>query len=454
LLESAAVSKILSTIRPLPIIDKILGKRPMTLFAIPSLHELLAVELVPHFPFHGTFEEYRFKPLIYLHTSGSTGTPKLVPVKHGLMATVDGWMHLPSCQSKDLYGEKRIFSPFPPFHIAGFNYTIILPCFLNATTVLLPPGVPISAEVVHAVHIHGAVDSTIIPPSIVTELTQHEEYYNALGHLDVLTFAGGPLSEHVAYKVSCKTTLSSTMGSTEYGALPCNPKDPEDWAYFRFDIDATGIEWRESRQEGLYEMVFVRKKEIDYFQGIFVTYPELEEYHTKDCFSRHLTKPYLWKYESRLDDIVVLSNGENLNPVPMEKVLYGCAAIKGVLVHGQGKFQISLLVEPKSHDMPYEEFLDMLRPFIEQANRVCPSYDRLSSDLVVITAPDRPLPRAAKGTIQRAQSYALYKLDLDSLYSCRTESGGKQESSVVTLILDEDPNKHFMPTSAALSTSP
>jgi hypothetical protein len=98
----------------------------------------------------------------------------------------------------------------------------------------------------------------------------------------------------------------------------------------------------------------------------------------------------------------------------MEKVLQGCAAVKGVLVYGQGKFQTALLVEPKSHDASYEEFLDMLWPFIEQADQVCPSYGRLSLDLVVITAPDRPLPRAAKGTIQRAQSYALYKLDLDS----------------------------------------
>ncbi|KAF2127401.1 MFS general substrate transporter [Dothidotthia symphoricarpi CBS 119687] len=417
LFEDAGVTKIISLSQPLPVVQSILKKRPMQLLAMPSLEELLDDEQVPPMPFKGTFEDHRFEPLLLLHTSGSTGNPKVITLKHGLFATIDGWGHLPGSQTIPLYGNKRLFSPFPPFHIAGFNYTVTVPCYVDSTAVLPPSGVPINTDLIHAIHTHGSVNSSILPPSIVQELVQNDEYYESLRRLDGLTFSGGPLSEHTADLVNRQTSLASSMGATEYGGLPVNAKDAEDWGYFRFDETGAGIEWRESGQEGLYELVFVRRPELDYLQGAFVTFPDLDEYHTKDIFSKHPSKPNLWKYESRLDDIIILSNGENLNPVPMERILQGCSAVKGVLIYGQGRFQTSLLVEPKSHETSYEELLSQLKPYVEQANRICPTYGRASLELLVVTAPDKPLLRAAKGTVQRAKCYALYNDELDALYS-------------------------------------
>jgi MFS family permease len=439
LLEEAGVTKMISSSQPLPIVRTIVEKRSMQLFAIPSLDNLLDSESVRPIPLVGTFNEHRFKPLILLHTSGSTGTPKVVHMKHGLFAATDAWSHLPGTQSVPKYGNKRFFAPFPPFHIGGFSYSLSAPVFVDSTAVFWPPGVPVSADLVHNMHLHGSVNCSVIPPSIVQELTQNEEYYQALGSLDVLTFAGGPLSEQVAHKVSLKTTLESSMGATEYMGIPVKPKDMEDWAYFHFADEEVGIEWHPSGQEGLYELVYVRKLELDHLQGPFITFPDLSEYHTKDCFSKHPSKPKLWKYESRLDDIIVLSNGEKLNPVPMEKILQDSPAVKGVLIYGQGKFQTSLLVEPKSYDTAHTDLQAQLKPLIEQANRACPTYGRLSPDLVVFTSMEKPLPRAAKGTIQRAKSYALYKTELEALYSKE---------------LDDDDEKHeFFTTTLDLSHS-
>jgi MFS family permease len=439
LFDAAGVSKVIATSQPLPVVRTLVEKRQMLLFEMLTLEDLLDDVPVSPVPFIGTFAEHRFKPLILLHTSGSTGSPKIVTLKHGLFATFDGWCHLPESQSIPTYGNKRLFSPFPPFHIAGFNYTLCVPCFIDSTAVLPPPGVAVNADLVHKIHVHGSVNSSIMPPSIVQELTQSDEYYDALGRLDVLTFAGGPLSEQVAELVNRQTALASSMGATEYAGIPVNAKESEDWAYFRFDEAAAGIEWRETGQPGLYELVFVRKPELDHIQGIFITFPELNEYHTKDCFSQHPTKPNLWKYESRLDDIIVLSNGEKLNPVPMERILQSCSAVKGVLVYGQGRFQTSLLIEPKSHDMSIDQLFNLLKPLIEQANRVCPPYGRLSTDMVVITNADRPLPRAAKGTVQRALSYTLYNEELDGLYNRSADQEKSGSTSTMQLDLEKAP---------------
>jgi acyl-CoA synthetase (AMP-forming)/AMP-acid ligase II len=443
LFDSAGATKIISLPQPLPIVKTILQKRPMQLLAVPSLESLLDNAPVPPMPLQGTFEDNRFKPLIQLHTSGSTGMPKIITLKHGLFATFDGWGHIPGTLSVPQYENKRIFSPFPPFHIAGVNYTLCVPCFFDGTAVLPPPGVPVSADLVHSIHMRGSVNSSVIPPSIVQELTQNEEQYEGIGQLDVLTFSGGPLLEQAADLVNRKAILASSMGATEYGGVPVNAKDPEDWGFFRFDLDANGVDMRDTGQEGLYELVFVRKPHLDHLQGAFVTFPELEEYHTKDCFSKHPSKPGLWKYESRLDDIIVLSNGEKLNPVPMEKILLGCSALKGAIIYGQGRFQTSLLVEPKSHDMSFDELRALIEPLMVKANRVCPAYGRLSMNLLVVTSPEKPLPRAAKGTVQRAHTYNLYKDELAALYYKQEHS--KEEGPMTSkLDLQSAPEKSLM----------
>lgn len=61
-----------------------------------------------------------------------------------------------------------------------------------------------------------------------------------------------------------------------------------------------------------------RKPHWELVQPSFITFPHLDVYCTKDVFSKHPTKPNLYRYDSRLDDIIVFSNGEKLNPTAME----------------------------------------------------------------------------------------------------------------------------------------
>jgi hypothetical protein len=109
---------------------------------------------------------------------------------------------------------------------------------------------------------YGVVNSSVLPPSIIEELVKDKKQYAGIGRLDVLGFSGGPLSEHAADLANRQTLLTSAFGGTEFAGVPTNAKDPEDWGYFRFDMEGNGIEMRETGQENMYEFVFVRKPEL------------------------------------------------------------------------------------------------------------------------------------------------------------------------------------------------
>jgi hypothetical protein len=114
------------------------------------------------------------------------------------------------------------------------------------------------------------------------------------------------LSKHVK--------LLSVMGSTETGALIQHETDKEDWQYVCLSPKYNGVEMRP--HGNLYEMVFTRQSEAADFQGVFKNYRYLKEYSMSDIYSKHPTKPHHWKYEGRVDDMIV----SKLTEQPMNRL--------------------------------------------------------------------------------------------------------------------------------------
>lgn len=48
------------------------------------------------------------------------------------------------------------------------------------------------------------------------------------------------------------------------------------------------------------------------------------------------------------------------------------------------------------------------RSYVEQANQEAPAFGRIFREMIVVTDPARPLPRAAKGNAIRNPSLELY----------------------------------------------
>ncbi|KAJ4386322.1 hypothetical protein N0V93_009216 [Gnomoniopsis smithogilvyi] len=423
--ETGCGTMLVPTGFPLPVIGKIIETTGIRRVDLPGAAHWLCDEAVEAYPYHKTYEEARLEPWVALHTSGSTGMPKPIIQSHASYSPVDAYTALPSLglpRTFPWFPEgSRVYLGFPLFHCGGLF--VLLPCsiFGNFTVVLGP--FPPSSEVIQQIHDHGNVEESLIPPSSLADMAKDPTYIEGLSRLNRITTGGGPLPREVGNTISSRTGLANILGSTEAGLIPLEVIDREDWAYMRVS-PVYGAEFRQV-SEDLYEQVIVRRPELEPYQGVFGTFPHLQEWPMKDLYSKHPTKEGLWLYRGRTDDIIVFSTGEKLNPLDMEDIIQAHSAVKGAVICGTGHFQSSLLVEtaePSTEAAERARLLEEIWPFIEKANKHSPSHGRIQRDMVLFTTADRPMLRAGKGTVQRQATVDLYKADLDKLYaSSKTE---------------------------------
>ena len=57
----------------------------------------------------------------------------------------------------------------------------------------------------------------------------------------------------------------------------------------------------------------------------------------------------------------------------------------------------------------------MLRPIIEEANKVAPAFSKIFKEMILITSKNKPLPRAGKGTVMRKLAVMSYEQEIEAL---------------------------------------
>ena len=209
--------------------------------------------------------------------------------------------------------------------------------------------------------------------------------------------------------------------------LPFEVTDPEDWKYLRMG-PKTGCRFDEVAP-GQYELVIEKDPRLDLLQGVFTTYPHLNEFRTKDTWSKHPTKENHWFYEGRTDDIIVFDNGEKLNPLTMEQIVETNDSVSSALVAGTGRFQACLLIEPReplSTSSDQNALIDSVWDSIERANNVTVAHGRVDRSFVMCASPKKPFLRASKGSVQRKLTVDLYSHEIEQLYERANDSGGSQ----------------------------
>lgn len=381
----------------------------------------MSSEQAPPCPFAKTFAEAGSEPFVALHTSGSTGLPKMIVTPQAAISATENYKLMPALGYSptilELFRGKRIFVGLPPFHSAALYMQLGITSFFDLIPVL-PPLVPLTADVVDKIHDMGGVNGSCLAPSIIEDIVNTPAHFERLSKVDFVMFGGGPLSKAAGEEVTKRTSVISMIGATETLLLPTEPAGKEDWQYYGFS-PCLGAEFRHHWND-LYEMVIVRKQELEPSQAIFKTFPDLREYSMKDVYSQHPTKPHLWLYRGRCDDVIVFSNGEKINPVTMEGIMTIHQDISAAVVIGQGRFQSSLLVEakqPPESSKDRERLLQTIWPAVQRANEGCPAHGRISRDFILFTTPEKPFPRAGKGTVQKKIAEKLYQSELDALYA-------------------------------------
>ena len=264
---------------------------------------------------------------------------------------------------------------------------------------------------------HFQLKAVYCAPSILEQMCQEPGGLDQAKELDFAIFTGGPLAPAAGDALSKVTDLCQIYGSTETGVTPALIPLPQNWAYLEFN-PFYGHVMEEVADTGQYEMVLYRDMSLRRFRQIIHTNPDVEVWRTKDVFKRHPTQPNLWQFHGRVDDIMVLGNGEKFNPVPMEKIIEGHALVHGALMVGQGRSQPALIVEPQSGISERgKNFINAIWQIVQEANSKGPGHAKIVRNMIATTDATKPFIRAGKGTIVRGRTVKAFAGEIERLYS-------------------------------------
>ncbi|KAI0195467.1 hypothetical protein F4808DRAFT_327585 [Astrocystis sublimbata] len=405
-----------------------LQERDMQAIEVGPVANFFPEKEVEPFPYNKTFEEAEWDPLCVMHTSGSTGLPKPIIVRMGMLAISDQYWNHPTWNGRmlSIWGfracSKRNFVPMPLFHAAGLYCFMVTSLYFETPLALGLPDRPLSAELVAECLENVGADATMLPPALLEDMSQSERTMEPLKKLNLVCFAGGNLALEAGDRLANSgVRINNLISATEFLPFPIYlQSDPKLWQYFVINSEEFGADWRKVEgEDDVYRLVAVRKAKEPGLQGFFYTFPELQEYDTKDMYKPHPTLPDHWRYYGRSDDIIVFSNGEKLNPVTIEGIVSDHPELSGAIVAGEGRFQPSLILEPltfpaSAHEG--EELIDRIWPLVIAANKQTVAHGQIGRAYIVLADPTKPFARAGKGTVQRANTIKLYRPEIDALY--------------------------------------
>ncbi|RDX43676.1 acetyl-CoA synthetase-like protein [Lentinus brumalis] len=392
---------------------------------LPTFEDLFAEVLDPQSPYEARVELPTTFDMdavgVIMHSSGSTGHPKTIGwtrknlVAWGKYGLHDGFM------TKCVMGCHGT----PMFHAMGaFLYAeapilgVIIACFKPA----VPPTVPTPDAVWEGIVATGT-DFSFSVPSFIEEWARDPEKVLFMKNMKGLMFGGAALNEEVGNSLASKgVALVDCYGCTEAGLINnfsrANPG--MDWQYWSVAPDVECL-FRPMGDE-TFEVVVLSPPDRP-LPKTNTKIGDRDAYATSDLVIRHPTKPDLWKIIGRIDEQIVLSNGEKTNPIPLERMINEDPHVKSSLMFGRGKFQNGVLIQP-AEDFAFdpsdlkklEEFRNLIWPTIERVNAYAPQHSRIFKEMILVTSPSKPFEFTVKAQPRRHVILRAYNDEIEALY--------------------------------------
>ena len=287
----------------------------------------------------------------------------------------------------------------------------------DAVAVLGPPDKQASAEVADQVLRYSGSNSAFLPPSLLEEIARDHVKLETLSKLSTVFYGGSPLEKSAGERICKYVFIQPFIGTTEHPTWHHQKNDLDDWGYFSFH-PLSGANF-EHRTGDLYELFFDRVPEREDEGIAFQVYPDLDRYATKDLWSTHPTKPDLWYYRGRTDDLIIFSHGENLYATDLEAIISSHPLVRAAVIGGQGRTKPFLILEltPEVSSRSDEDNLNDIWPVMERANETCTPYVAFPKPLVIFASPDNPFVSLLKGSLHRRNTIQLYEQEIEALYS-------------------------------------
>ncbi|KAI0719505.1 acetyl-CoA synthetase-like protein [Cerioporus squamosus] len=349
-----------------------------------------------------------------LHSSGSTNHPKPIPWTHRRMIH---WSAAPWYGEVDLTLAVLSIHGTPMFHGIG----MIMLCFATNNGMTLttfppssPPIFPTPENVFDGV-VKTSSEYVMTAPAFLEIWSRDPEKVSYMKGMKAIIFGGAPLNKEVGDTLASHgIRLYSLYGRYDFlsgdglGVLLVPP-------LLKTKLADAG--------DGMYELIVLSNPKVP-LPVVNTQVDGVDAYATSDLLERHPTRPGFWKYHGRLDDQIILSNGEKTNPGPLETIMNDDPHVRACLIFGQGKFQNGVLIEPKAeykldprNSGKLQEFRNMIWKTIERANEFAPQHSRIFKEMILVTSPAKPFAYNIKGYPRRNIILREYHDDIEALYA-------------------------------------
>lgn len=340
-----------------------------------------------------------------IHSSGSTGPPKPIYQTHAAaLRNYENNMNM------------RGFITLPLFHAHGLSsvfraFTSRQKIYMANASLPLTSGGLLQIMRQHKFEIFYGV------PYALKLLSESADGIAALAECSVVMFGGSACPDSLGdLLVDGGVNLISHYGTTETGQLMTSFRSPGDkaWNYVRVDDRLEPYaRFERQGQSDVYELVVMAG-----WPSKVATNREDGSYATKDLFEPHPTIKRAWRYNSRLDDTIVLLNGEKAVPIVMEQALRQNQAVREALIFGNGKAQLGMILIKleTSANISSDAVLDSVWAIIAAQNAQQPGYAQMSREMINVLPADTPYPMTDKGTIIRQAAYRIFDDIIEDTY--------------------------------------
>jgi len=339
-----------------------------------------------------------------IHSSGSTGLPKPIYQTHAAALRnyennmgLEGFITLPLFHAHGLSSVLRGFTSYKRI----FMYSASIPL---TSQNLLDIFRQYKFEILYGV------------PYALKLLSESDEGLQMLASMKVVMFGGSACPDGLGnLLVDHNVNLISHYGTTETGQLMTSfrPAGDKAWNYLRIDAKLAPFVRFEPQGGNLFELVI-----LDGWPSKVATNRDDGAYATKDLFEPHPSIVAAWKYGGRLDDTIVLMNGEKAIPIPMEMAVRHNALVKDTAVFGAGKATLGMMIiaSDAASELTDNALVDKLWPIIEKENQDAPAYAQISREMVVVLPAGTAYPSTDKGTLIRQAFYKTFAKQIEELY--------------------------------------
>ncbi|KAI8377316.1 hypothetical protein BD560DRAFT_488260 [Blakeslea trispora] len=359
-----------------------------------------------------------------IHSSGTTAFPKAIQLSNRYMLFL-AQAFTPNFSARGyhrlcLKETSQVICLFPIFHVGGIGSAFRAIAY-GGSNIYLHQYPPSINELMDCIR-EGQEMMCQIPLPLIEKLIAHVTQTNEVGLLrDKINFmetGGNPIPLHI---VDWFKDRELKLG-VAYASSESLPMMTNNYLLDSIEHDILFL------MPSLKPYVFMEPFDSERFQLIIkasspytatgIANRDNGDYATKDLFykSKYIDGFY---YSGRADDILLMSNGEKTNPVPMELAIKECPFVLNCLVIGQSKPCTALLFEIDSdratgHSL--EEIMNSVNKYVDIANQNAPNFSTILPQMIAQLPSNQCFPTTDKGSISRTKTLVAFSDIIEELY--------------------------------------